>query len=125
MVAGMESIRTPVSRDSLSASGSSTDVRELSDRELDEWLAELGRERCRVDALLAEIARKASGAAEAAGPDRARKRRRAPRPARKRTRHRRLPFQRAGNRRPLARPAQNEYAETRHRPPRSPGRGGR
>ena len=52
MVVGMESTRT-ASCD-VSSSGSQTDVSELSDAGLDDRLVVLGRERCRVEALLAE-----------------------------------------------------------------------
>ena len=52
MVVGMESTRT-ASCD-VSVSVSQTDVSELSDAGLDDRLASLGRERCRVEALLAE-----------------------------------------------------------------------
>ena len=53
MVVGMESTRIAGLGD-LSVSGSQTDVSEFSDGELDDRLAVLGRERCRVEALLAE-----------------------------------------------------------------------
>ena len=53
MVVGMESNRTAGGGD-LSVSGLQTDVGELSDGDLDDRLAVLGRERCRVEALLAE-----------------------------------------------------------------------
>ena len=53
MVVGMESTRTAGGGD-LSVSGLQTDVGELSDAGLDDRLAVLGRERCRVEALLAE-----------------------------------------------------------------------
>ena len=69
MVVGMESIRT-ASRGDLSVSGSQTDVSELSDAELDDRLSALGRQRCRVEALLAEAAaekqRRVGGRAAAA-----------------------------------------------------------
>ena len=53
MVVGMESNRTAGGGDLL-VSGLQTDVGELSDADLDDRLAVLGRERCRVEALLAE-----------------------------------------------------------------------
>ena len=53
MVVGMESTRT-AGRGDVSDSGAQTNVGELSDGELDDRLASLGRERCRVEALLAE-----------------------------------------------------------------------
>ena len=53
MVVGMESTRTAGGGD-LSVSGLQTEVGELSDADLDDRLASLGRERCRVEALLAE-----------------------------------------------------------------------
>ena len=53
MVVGMESNRTAGGGDLL-VSGLQTDVGELSDAGLDDRLAVLGRERCRVEALLAE-----------------------------------------------------------------------
>ena len=51
---------------------SQTDVGKLSDRELDDRLAALGRERCRVEALLAEAAaekQRRVGGRAAAEPD--------------------------------------------------------
>ena len=54
MVVGMESTRTAARGGDFSVSVSQTDVSELSDGGLDDRLASLGRERCRVEALLAE-----------------------------------------------------------------------
>ena len=69
MVVSMESVYSS-DRDGLAALVSQTDVGKLSDRELDDRLAVLGRERCRVEALLAEAAaekqRRVGGRAAAA-----------------------------------------------------------
>ena len=54
MVVCMESTRTAARGGDFSVSVSQTDVGELSDHDLDDRLASLGRERCRVEALLAE-----------------------------------------------------------------------
>ena len=65
----MESVYSS-DRGGLTALVSQTDVGKLSDRELDDRLAALGRERCRVEALLAEAAaekqRRVGGRAAAA-----------------------------------------------------------